>query len=77
MARKIATGSTRPPSPAANGTAIRLRSRSSPMSNSRRASRPITRKKKVIRPLFTQPCRSWAMPKLPRFSEIGVRHSES
>ncbi len=50
----------------ASGIASRRRSRSSPRSNSRRASSPTTRKKNVIRPLFTQPCRSWEMPALPR-----------
>src|SRR5215831_8882843 len=74
-ARKIATGTTIPPRPATSGIANRRRSRSSPMSNSRRASSPITRKKKVIKPLFTQPCRSWDMPKLPSRSEISVCHS--
>ncbi len=74
-ARKIATGTAIPPSPATSGTAIRRRSRSSPMSNSRRASSPITRKKNVIRPLFSQPRRSWDTPKPPSRSDTGVRHS--
>ena len=38
----------------ASGRATRRRSRSSPMSNSRRASSPTTKKKNVISPLFTQ-----------------------
>ena len=53
-ARKIATGTTMPPSPAASGSMMRRRSRSSPRSNSRRASSPTTRKKNVISPLFSQ-----------------------
>ncbi len=53
-ARKIATGTSIPPLPATSGRATRRRSRSSPMSNSRRASSPITKKKNVIRPLFSQ-----------------------
>jgi hypothetical protein len=53
-ARKIATGTTMPPRPAASGSASRRRSRSSPMSKPRRASRPTTKKKNVIRPLLTQ-----------------------
>src|SRR5690348_3884686 len=76
-ARKIATGTTIPPRPATSGIANRRRSRSSPMSNSRRASSPITRKKKVIRPLFTQPCRSWDMLRPPSCIEICVCHSAS
>ena len=75
--RKITTGTIIPPRPAASGTAIRRRSRSSPMSNSRRASSPITRKKNVIRPSFSQPCRSWDTPKPPTCSPIGVRQSDS
>ena len=42
-----------PPRPARNGSASRLRTRSSPMSNSRRASSPTTRKNSAIRPEFT------------------------
>ena len=43
-----------PPIAASTGRAKRLRARSSPRSNSRRASRPTTKKKKVISPLLTQ-----------------------
>src|SRR3954454_18577230 len=43
-----------PPRPASRGRAKRRRSRSSPMSNSRRASSPTTKKKNVIRPSLTQ-----------------------
>ena len=53
-ARKISTGTTIPPIPAASGSATRRRWRSSPRSNSLRASSPTTKKKSVIRPLFTQ-----------------------
>src|ERR1700759_1132034 len=43
-----------PASPAATGRSRRRWSRNSPRANSRRASSPTTRKKNVIRPLFTQ-----------------------
>src|ERR1700753_4049477 len=43
-----------PPSPAATGRSRRRGFRSSPRSNSRRASSPPTRRKTVVRPLFTQ-----------------------
>ena len=46
-------GAPSPRSRRAAGSARRRRSRSSPRSNSRRASRPSTKKKNVIRPLFT------------------------
>jgi hypothetical protein len=42
-----------PPTDASNGSTSRRRSRKSPRSNSRRASRPSTKKKNVISPLFT------------------------
>jgi hypothetical protein len=58
----MATGTTSPPRPAATGSASRRRSRSSPMSNSRRASRPKTKKKNVISPLFTHSRRSSDTP---------------
>ena len=61
-ARKIAIGTSMPPSPARNGSATRLRTRSSPMSHSRRASRPTTRKNRVISPEFTNSRRSIVMP---------------
>jgi hypothetical protein len=41
-----------PPSPASNGSTTRRRSRSSPRSNSCRASSPTTKKKKLINPLL-------------------------
>ena len=44
--------------PAVTGRIIRRRSRSSPRSNSRRASSPTTRKNNAISPLFTQVRRS-------------------
>ena len=47
-------GTSIPPMPAASGRASRLRSRSSPMSNSRRASSPTTKKKSAIRPELIQ-----------------------
>jgi hypothetical protein len=53
-ARKIAIGTSMPATPAASGSVSRRRSRSSPMSNPRRASRPTTKKKNVIRPLLIQ-----------------------
>jgi hypothetical protein len=47
------------------------------MSNSRRASRPTTRKKNVIRPEFTQPCRSSDRPIVPTLTDSRVDHTES
>jgi hypothetical protein len=52
-ARKMTTGTVMPPKPASTGSVARRRYRSSPRSNSRRASRPITKKKKVIKPPLT------------------------
>src|SRR3954451_2547647 len=71
----MATGTAIPPSAANSGRARRRRSRSSPMSNSRRTSSPTTKKKNVIRPLLTQPRRSWEMPESPRRIESGVRQT--
>ena len=62
----MATATAMPPIPASSGRANRRRSRSSPRSNSRRASRPTTKKKNVISPLFTQWRRSSATPESPR-----------
>ena len=76
-ARKMPIGTTMPPRPASTGRVSRRRSRSSPMSNSRRASRPMTRKKNVISPEFTQPCRSMARPVLPRCIDSRVAQNES
>ena len=73
----MATAIAMPPIPASSGRANRRRSRNSPRSNSRRASRPTTRKKKVISPLFTQWRRSSATPEPPRSIESIVVHSES
>ena len=65
-----------PPRPATNGSANRRRSRSSPRSNSRRASSPTTKKKNVISPLFTQSRRSSATPEPPSVIESVVDQSE-
>ena len=73
----MAIGTIIPPRPASTGIARRRRSRSSPRSNSRRASSPITKKKKVIRPLFTQPCRSSDMLAPPRRIDSGVCQTAS
>jgi hypothetical protein len=59
------TGTAMPPIPANSGTVTRRRSRSSPRSNSRRASRPTTKKKKTIRPSLIQWRRSCEIPLLP------------
>ena len=53
-ARKIATGTIIPPAAATRGSAIRLRCLSSPMSISRLASSPATRKKKTMSPSLIQ-----------------------
>src|SRR5216684_1977707 len=68
-------GTIIPPTPASSGSVTRRRSRSSPMSNSRRASSPTTMKKNVISPELTQPRRSCAMPRPPRRTESCVPHS--
>src|ERR671931_364069 len=66
-----------PPVPASSGSANRRRSRSSPRSNSRRASSPTTKKKSVIRPLLTHPRRSSDTPASPSWTDRFVPHSES
>src|SRR5437773_2904325 len=66
-----------PASPASTGNADRRRSRSSPMSNSRRASRPTTKKKNVISPLFSQYRRSSEIPRPPTRIESIVCQTRS
>ena len=66
-----------PPIEASSGRANLRRSRSSPRSNSRRASSPTTKKKKVIRPLFTQWRKSSATLPPPTRIESVVLHRES
>ena len=56
---------TIPPMPASTGSAMSSRSCSSPRSNSRRASSPITKKKNVIRPLLIQWPSVWEIPASP------------
>ena len=73
----MATGTAIPPRAASTGRARRRRSRNSPTSNSRRTSSPTTKKKNVIRPLLTQPRRSWEMPESPTRIESGVRQTLS
>src|SRR6266566_4226608 len=72
----MAIASAMPPIPATSGRAKRRRSRSSPRSNSRRASSPTTKKKNVISPLFTQWRRSSATPASPMSIESFVLQSE-
>src|SRR3954447_15272257 len=57
--------------------AIRRRSRSSPVSISRLASSPTTRKKNVIRPLLTQCRRSCEIPECPTWIESFVVQTDS
>src|SRR5215213_8728266 len=76
-ARKIATATAAPPNPATRGRANRRRSRSSPRSNSRRASSPMTKKKNVISPLFTHSRSSSATPEPPMWMESVVSQSRS
>ncbi len=76
-AKKIPTGTAIPPSAAATGIARRWRSRSSPVSSSRLASSPTTRKKKVIRPSLTQCRRSSEIPSLPSVIESFVVQNDS
>ena len=66
------TATVMPTIPAVTGRTVRRLSRSSPMSNSRRTSRPTTKKKNVIRPLFTQPTRSIVTPEPPSWTDNVV-----
>src|SRR5215212_9667405 len=66
-----------PPSAATTGSVIRWRSRSEPMSNSRLASSPTTRKKNVISPSLTQRRSSIEMPSVPTRIESLVLQNES
>src|SRR5919198_1193147 len=75
MTRSATTSSiatSAPPQPARIGSANRRRSRSSPRSNSRPASSPTTKKKNVIRPLFTLSPRASATPEPPTSIESRV-----
>ena len=69
------TGTIMPASPTSTGSASRLRTRSSPTSNSRRASSPTTRKNSAISPEFTNPCRSVVMPWPPTTTDRRVVHT--
>src|ERR1035437_1354611 len=71
----MAIGTIMPPTPASSGRVTLRRSRSSPMSNSRRASSPTTRKKNVISPELTQPCRSCDTPAPPKRTDSCVPQS--
>ena len=73
----MATATAMPPIPASKGRANRRLSRSSPRSNSRRASSPRTKKKNVISPLFTHSRSSSDTPVPPISIESVVSHSES
>src|SRR6478609_5412462 len=70
-----------PPIPANTGSATRRRCRSSPMSNSRRASRPTTKKNSVIRPLFSHPRRSrlieWSPSRTTRSVSQTLRYDDA
>ena len=77
IARYSAPAVTMPPSPATTGIAIRVRSRSSPRSSSRLASRPTTRKNSVISPSLTQPRRSVASSCPPRTIASRVSQTET
>ena len=70
-------GTVMPPIAPNTGTASRLRSRSSPRSSWRLASRPTTRKNSVISPSLTQVRKSAAIPVLPTWIESSVRHTDS
>ncbi len=59
------------------GSAKRRRSRSSPRSNSRRASSPTTKKKNVIRPLLTHSRRCSATPDPSTSIESVVSQTDS
>ena len=70
-------GTTMPVSPTRNGSVSRLRIRSSPMSHSRRASSPTTRKNSAISPEFTNWRRSMTTPELPTRKESRVAQNLS
>ena len=70
-------GTIMPPSPISTGSASLLRTRSSPTSNSRRASSPTTRKNSAISPEFTNWRRSRVRPELPTSTDIRVAHTLS
>src|SRR3954451_18519493 len=60
-----------PPADASHGSTHPRRSRKSPRSNSRRASRPSTKKKNVISPLFTH---SRNVSSTPPAAEVDGEH---
>ena len=66
-----------PPIEASATTDSRARSRSAPMSNSRLASRPTTRKKNAIRPSLTHSRRSSEIPPSPIWIDTVVAQKES
>ena len=71
------TGTAMPPSPTITGSVTLLRIRSSPTSNSRRASSPTTRKNNAISPEFTNSCRSSVTFQLPTKTDSGVAQNRS
>ena len=73
----MTTGTTMPPRPTISGSVTRLRTRSSPMSNSRRASSPTTRKNSAISPEFTNSCRSSVTFQLPTETDSWVAQNRS
>ena len=73
----MATGTAIPASPASSGSASLLRTRSSPTSNSRRASSPTTRKNSVISPVFTHSRTSRDTPEPPIVTDSGVAQNFS
>ena len=73
----MSTATAIPPIAAKSEIVMRRRSRNAPVSNSRRASSPTTRKKSVIRPSLTH-SRSWSeMPSLPTRIDTSVVQNES
>jgi hypothetical protein len=70
-------GTIIPASPTRNGRVSRDLTRSSPMSNSRRASRPTTKKKKAISPELTNVCRSIVTPWPPSAAISRVSQNAS
>ena len=66
-----------PPTAASTGVATRRRSRSSPMSNSRRISSPTTKKKNAINPSLIQWRRSSDSSASPNCSDTSVCQNDS
>src|SRR5262245_39179192 len=73
----MSTAAVIPPIAPSTGSAIRRRSRNAPVSSSRLASRPTTRKKSVIRPWLIHSRRGSEMPCSPTITDRSVVQNDS